>query len=61
MNLKWQSLKAKYETIRAWHRWFAWRPVRISDDELLWLEWVERKIDEGADAYRFVYRKAAAK
>jgi hypothetical protein len=26
-----------------WHRWFAWRPVRISPTEICWLEWVERK------------------
>ena len=25
-----------------WERWFAWFPVRINDNELVWLEFVER-------------------
>lgn len=33
-----------------WHFWFAWRPVRINETELIWLERVERQLivdDEG--------------
>lgn len=26
-----------------WHRWFAWRPVRVENNDLLWLQWVEKK------------------
>jgi hypothetical protein len=26
-----------------WNHWFAWFPVRINDEQLLWLEYVERK------------------
>jgi hypothetical protein len=26
-----------------WHEWFAWCPVRISPNQLAWLETVERK------------------
>jgi len=26
-----------------WHRWFAWRPVRVGTHECRWLEFVERK------------------
>lgn len=26
-----------------WHPWFAWFPVEVSNDELRWLETVERK------------------
>jgi hypothetical protein len=32
---------------RDWYRWFAWRPVRLSHDEndtRVWLEWIERRI-----------------
>ena len=29
---------------RPWHRWFAWYPVRI-DNERVWWEWVERRVD----------------
>jgi hypothetical protein len=25
-----------------WHRWFAWRPVRVSADYVVWLAYVER-------------------
>lgn len=32
-----------------WHRWFAWRPVRI-DLELVWLELVERKGERFEDS-----------
>lgn len=28
-----------------WHDWFAWRPVRINENEVAWLETVERKAD----------------
>jgi hypothetical protein len=26
-----------------WHKWFAWRPVRLGDSDCRWLEIVERK------------------
>lgn len=27
-----------------WHRWFAWRPVRLEDGiHCVWLQWVERR------------------
>jgi hypothetical protein len=29
--------------LQQWHRWFAWRPVRIGSRDCRWLEWVERK------------------
>lgn len=31
---------------REWHRWFAWRPVRMTwiDGEVRWLEYVERRV-----------------
>lgn len=27
-----------------WHRWFAWRPVRVGKNDCRWLEFVERKL-----------------
>jgi hypothetical protein len=27
-----------------WHRWFAWRPVRIDDGRIVWLESVYRRL-----------------
>jgi len=32
----------KFTRRREWHRWFAWYPVRIDNDELRWLEVLER-------------------
>lgn len=26
-----------------WHGWFAWRPVRVGDNDCRWLEVVERR------------------
>lgn len=26
-----------------WHRWFAWYPVRMGENDCRWLEWVSRK------------------
>lgn len=28
-----------------WHRWFAWFPARVADDDCRWFEWVERRIE----------------
>lgn len=27
---------------REWHYWFAWHPVRIDNNTIVWLEWVAR-------------------
>lgn len=31
-------------TTLQWHRWFAWRPVRVGPRDCRWLEYVERKL-----------------
>lgn len=38
-----------------WHRWFAWYPVPISQDEKVWLAFVERKYTWDGDVIRAVY------
>ena len=49
-----------------WHQWFAWRPVRLkpgdgSAQPVVWLEWIERRIeweDSWGDTFRNTfYRK----
>lgn len=35
--------KAKIARMKEWHRWFAWRPIRLADHDCRWLEVVERK------------------
>lgn len=34
--------------LSAWHRWYAWYPVRLIDGRLVWLQRVERRIYFGA-------------
>lgn len=33
----------KYDMQKQWHRWFAWRPIRIGSHDCRWLEYIERK------------------
>lgn len=46
-----------------WHRWFAWRPVRMDGGYVIvWLEMVERKLyshypDSATYSYRFIPRE----
>lgn len=46
--MKWDCGKKKRER-EQWHRWFAWYPVRLADNDCRWLEYVERKgeLDDG--------------
>lgn len=37
------ALERERERVSQWQRWFAWRPVRLGDNDCRWLEWVERK------------------
>ena len=36
--------KIRMDAARAWHRHFAWLPVRVSPQEERWLETVERRL-----------------
>ena len=42
-------------SINRWKRWFAWYPVRVGDD-IVWLEWIERKVDSRMGIYWSEYR-----
>lgn len=37
--------KIRREKLSSWHKWFAWRPVRLEHDkhEVRWLGWILRK------------------
>jgi hypothetical protein len=35
--------ETKHRLKQRWHRWFAWRPVRVADHDCRWMEMVERK------------------
>lgn len=44
--MKWDcgpDLDERYRRLEQWHRWFAWRPVRVASHDCRWLEWIERK------------------
>lgn len=38
-----QRAATALERYRRWHRWFAWRPVRLEDGRIAFLETVERR------------------
>lgn len=31
------------ERLRNWHKWFAWHPIRIAENDCRWLECVNRR------------------
>lgn len=38
-----ETRHAFIKRIEQWHRWFAWYPVRVAENDCRWLEVVERK------------------
>jgi hypothetical protein len=38
------TIRQREQQQRGWHRWFAWRPVRVDQKNVAWLEFVERHI-----------------
>lgn len=34
--------QSRHQRLKRWHRWFAWRPIRLYG-ECIWLEAVERR------------------
>ena len=55
--MQWKSESAKVWLTRVghWHHRFAWFPVRVSDTEIVWLQWVERMITPVNDGYGGLY------
>lgn len=47
--VRWHAEAAKWRDAHAklfdWHRWFAWHPVRIGNNDCRWLETVERRFE----------------
>jgi hypothetical protein len=64
----WQRLAAKLRRRSAkpdlpplaWHLWYAWRPVRVTPDDVVWLEGILRsRLCRGAGwSYRFTSEQA---
>jgi len=42
-----------------WHRWFAWKPVKVGPHDCRWLEYVERRVSwrPATGACIYFYRK----
>ena len=38
-----ETITERHERLEKWHRWFAWRPVRLGSRDCRWLEYIERK------------------
>ena len=38
-----KAAEARYNRLAKWHRWFAWRPIRVAENDIRWLEWVDRR------------------
>jgi len=43
MIIKRASFEKIVEAQKSWHNHFAWWPVRVSDDQLVWLATVQRR------------------
>jgi len=41
-------MRRRLQDKTAWHRWYAWHPVQVSEGGMafvVWLEWVDRRGD----------------
>ena len=45
------TLMDRKKNLCEWHRWFAWRPVRVKGNECRWLESIYRKGDYYIDMH----------
>lgn len=57
----WKEYKEKRE---AWHKWFAWRPIRLASHDCRWLEIVYRKGEyyynwDGGRGWDWEYKSAS--
>lgn len=44
--MKWdcgETLDEKEVRFGAWHKWFAWHPIKVADHDCRWLVWIERQ------------------
>jgi len=61
MKFNCESSIKKPDSRLTWHRWFAWHPVRISDNDCRWLETVFRRGNQeyyydGGEYWKYEYR-----
>lgn len=46
MKMQFKPLIDKQLELLEWHKWFAWFPVRVNKDTIVWLQDVYRKANE---------------
>ena len=63
MKLTIRSSHERRVPLFCWHRWFAWRPVRVGPHDVRWLEHIERRRWLTPDMPReeWTYRPAAGR
>lgn len=57
MIIKLESSLAKKLRRKDWHKWFAWRPIRIDENTVVWLQYIERRILCNVPYYRLTEEK----
>lgn len=40
---RYEENRRLYHKLKEWHKWFAWYPVRLDENQCAWLETIERK------------------
>jgi len=51
-----ESWDHKRKRLEGWHKWFAWRPVRVTDNDCRWLETLERRGVRDFGEWAWMYR-----
>lgn len=47
MQISCKKREPRAKRLSRWHTWFAWHPVRVDEDTMVWLEIVYRKATGG--------------
>lgn len=57
--IKFHEQAAAYRAKRVhktkWHKWFAWYPIRLGNNDCRWFEYVERRIDYGTSVVPWAF------
>lgn len=43
MRLAYEPQAARIARRAKWHRWFAWRPVKVAPGDIRWMETIDRR------------------
>lgn len=51
MKIRFSTVEERRTKKMTWQRWFAWRPVQLTDNTWVWLEVIERRLCERPITY----------